>query len=412
MMFPNSPTLNFLKVLFSAAGKGIQMDLTAFIYFASVAIGLVSGLVLIYFGWKYHRVNMMLGLGYLFLCIGMFVGLSLVSGIIQYFPFIYRWGNFFGLLFVPMPFLYTFFSIRNRPWRRYDFLHFLPALFYFVDFSHVLFLSSAQKSALIQSEIGDLNVYAQFNQSRLLPSGLHLVMRTAFFGIYWFAQIYFLTVWRRRLPSVVPAQNRSWLNFMLGFVGIQALMVFPFFFGFFWKRPAASFTLAHATAAIFLYVTSCLLFFFPSVLYGKKEKSDATGKGFTAKKASTVPMTAQENEKMAALAASIEKTLNEQAGYLNHGYSIHQFAHSLQVPAYQVTNCLNQYMKTSFIDLINQKRILYCVQQWKLGIFDHYTLEAIAEKSGFSNRNSFATAFKKVTGSSPSAYRSSLEAGK
>lgn len=65
---------------------------------------------------------------------------------------------------------------------------------------------------------------------------------------------------------------------------------------------------------------------------------------------------------------------------------------------------INQVYKQHFNDLINSQRINYACESIKAGSDRILTLQAIAEECGFSNRNSFTTAFKKHAGQTPSEY--------
>jgi AraC-like DNA-binding protein len=62
-----------------------------------------------------------------------------------------------------------------------------------------------------------------------------------------------------------------------------------------------------------------------------------------------------------------------------------------------------------FIDLINQKRIQYCIQKLDSGDWKNFKVEAIAHECGFNNRNSFTNAFKKFKGVSPSEYKGGID---
>lgn len=59
-----------------------------------------------------------------------------------------------------------------------------------------------------------------------------------------------------------------------------------------------------------------------------------------------------------------------------------------------------------FFDFINSYRVLFAKDL--LSDQDHtarYTLDSTAAMSGFNNRSSFFTAFKKLTNTTPSAYK-------
>ena len=91
--------------------------------------------------------------------------------------------------------------------------------------------------------------------------------------------------------------------------------------------------------------------------------------------------------------------------FLNIRYSIHDFADDTGLPAYQISNYLNQYLQMTFVDFVNKKRIQYCVEQYENGRFLAFSIDAVARECGFNNRNSFTKAFQKFRGNSPSEFR-------
>ena len=70
-----------------------------------------------------------------------------------------------------------------------------------------------------------------------------------------------------------------------------------------------------------------------------------------------------------------------------------------------LSKALNNYFKKSFTTLINEYRIREAKSIFKQDESKKYTIEAIAEQSGFNNKVSFTAAFKKYTGLTPGFYR-------
>ena len=70
-----------------------------------------------------------------------------------------------------------------------------------------------------------------------------------------------------------------------------------------------------------------------------------------------------------------------------------------------VSKAINKHTQLNFNAFINNFRIEYSKELLTSGKFDHYTLEAIADESGFSNKVSFNQAFKTQMRMSPSEFR-------
>jgi AraC-like DNA-binding protein len=385
----------------------INFDFITFVHLAAVVVGIVSSAVILYFGFRTNPVNQPLGFGQLSISLGIFVSFSLVSQLIVHWPFLYRLGNVFVLIFIPMPFLYTVFYTQKRLWRWYDLLHLIPLLIYLVDYWDTLSLSSAQKTELILQEINDLDLLGKFSQGRFIGPGFHTEFRTVLFSAYWVAQVVILVRWVKS-QSLLTSENKVWKNWMILFLGCQFFLWFPFYLTIFWLDKLTTYHIVNSFSVGWVMLSSLSLFFFPSLLYGKPFEGDNRITKFT--KALKKPQISEIDEKkLEDIIQEMESKMEVEKLFLNAKYSIHDFSKDINLPAYQISKSLNAFKGLSFIDFINQKRVLFCVKKFKEGKWSNYTVEAIAAECGFSNRNSFTNAFKKFLGSSPSEYRENIK---
>lgn len=93
-----------------------------------------------------------------------------------------------------------------------------------------------------------------------------------------------------------------------------------------------------------------------------------------------------------------------QQPFLKRGYNLKQLSDETSIPLHQLSAFINQYYHRNFNDFINEYRVQYCQAKIRNEEWRSKTLEAIAEESGFNNRNTFTSAFKKVTGYNPSDF--------
>ena len=117
------------------------------------------------------------------------------------------------------------------------------------------------------------------------------------------------------------------------------------------------------------------------------------------------------DEKMSHIDSVVRQFLTEKKPFLKHGYSLRHLSEDIQLPLHHLSAFINRYYRMNFNDFINEYRVYYCKikimnEEWKLK-----KLEAIAEESGFNNRNTFTSAFKKVTGLNPSEYLKGIKEG-
>ena len=91
--------------------------------------------------------------------------------------------------------------------------------------------------------------------------------------------------------------------------------------------------------------------------------------------------------------------------YLNKSLKLSDLAAELSYNERQVSRSINRFSNGNFNKFINSFRIEHSKELLTGGKFDHYTIEAIAEDCGFSNKVSFYNAFKSETGMSPTQFR-------
>ena len=100
----------------------------------------------------------------------------------------------------------------------------------------------------------------------------------------------------------------------------------------------------------------------------------------------------------------LEDLMKQKKPFLKPGYNIKDLATDMQMPSYQVSYFLNRSLQVNFNDYLNHYRIKYCEDLIKNNTETKLSLQGLAVKCGFHNRNTFTTAFKKVTGKTPSEY--------
>ena len=379
----------------------ITFDFIALIDLAAAILGILSAIVIFYFGVRSSPSIQPLAIGQFSIALASFVAFALVSGLIVYWPFLYRLGHPLILIFIPMPYLHMAFHTKNRSWKWYDLIHAIPLLIFFLDFGHVLMLSNAEKLKIIQQEINDLNVLGEFRQSRFFGPRFHQEARAALFSAYWAAQVILLVKWQRRQTQMMP-QNKVWKTWMMVFLSCQFFMWAPFYLHLFGIKVMTSFHIVNSFSIVWLLVSSLSLFFFPTLLYGNAPAFGNTKKTFARKNS---PPAEGEEKKWDELMKLIEDRMELNRFFLKPGLSITDFSKDIQVPVYQISKSLNACTALGFVDFFNKRRIQYCKDMLDKGEWSNLTLEAIALECGFTNRNSFTKAFQKFEGTTPSAYR-------
>jgi len=110
------------------------------------------------------------------------------------------------------------------------------------------------------------------------------------------------------------------------------------------------------------------------------------------------------NEKKVMIIRRLSEIMEQQKPYLDEAYNLKALAGELKLHQYQLSAFLNHELGMNFNDYVNRHRVRYCEELIRKGDADKLNLKGLASKSGFHNRNTFTTAFKKFTGHTPSAY--------
>lgn len=390
----------------------IHFDLVTFTNLAALVLGLTSGLVILYQGIKSNPTNLPLAFGQITLSLAIWVNFLIVSKLLVHWPFMFRTGSLLALCYVPLPFLYVSFYVQKRTWRWYDFLHFIPALVFLVDFWPIFILSNQEKLALIQKDLNVPNQYALLRESRFFPPGFHQTFRTILVSLYWLAQCLIFYKWIKR-QSKMSYEDRIWKNWMIVYLFFQAGLWIPFYLTFVLIDKSLTYHMIYNVSAVWMVVSSFLLLLYPSLLYGYQpiKSNQKTNKTKPPKPAAVESATANDPEiqKMEEVKKAVDHSLDNEALFLKPGLTITEFSKDIGLPVYQISRCIIYYSGMGFTDFINQKRIEYCVQKLESGEWKHFKVEAIAQECGFNNRNSFTNAFKKFKGISPSEYKATLD---
>jgi AraC-like DNA-binding protein len=116
-------------------------------------------------------------------------------------------------------------------------------------------------------------------------------------------------------------------------------------------------------------------------------------------------------ERMCQIDERVTKHLEEKKPYLQRSYSLKMLSDETHISVHHLSAFVNQYYKINFNDFINEYRVMICVDKLLSMEWKSKKLEAIAEESGFNNRNTFTVAFRKVTGINPSQFLKNVKLG-
>lgn len=373
-------------------------------------------------------------------CYYCIVAAVIENGAIVSFPHLFRTGSIAAFISTPLIYLIIIKSLKNKPWEIIDYLHFIPALVYVLDFSRFFILPIESKMQIIQllTKQGNGAIWG-FKESWISHSAFWPITKVIHPLVYSVAC--FITLFRiatKNSSSFVNDNKKLiillfWLALSLFIVTIPLGLSFAGIIGSNgWK-----------TTSIILFsstLTTCLfLLFNPELLYGLKgiwittqdndladQKHSVLVNNLSVDITENSSLQIEKNndncEPEIANTKRLEKYLssrqvenmdlvvshylNETQPYLQQGFSLPQLAKETNFQVQQVSAFLNQYKKENFNDYINKFRINHLLNLFEQNpsIIDQFTLEYLGKKIGFGSRSAFINAFKKCTGQTPSAY--------
>lgn len=334
--------------------------------------------------------------------------LLVITGWLRYMPGIYRVGSPLYYLIPACSYLYArSILLEEARFRKYDWLHFLPAIINLVDLLPFYFSDSETKRVIVNSIVNNFNDSYQ-KGSGLIPAFWHFQFRWMLGVIYLVFQwlILYRVVIRGKLKGY--KQVIDWLFIFTIFssviyVGLGTMSIIAWVnLGTRLNPLSSARSIPTLLQVMGFTCLSVYLFFKPEVLYGIPRLSEAPP---VKEKLPETDREAPFNpELMNLYVEQLEIYISEEEPFKQHGFTVTELAQALKMPLHHLSYVLNHYYKQRFTDFINNYRVNYIKKQLESDGWRSYTLEALAKESGFSSRSTFSVAFKKFTGLSPSQY--------
>ena len=96
--------------------------------------------------------------------------------------------------------------------------------------------------------------------------------------------------------------------------------------------------------------------------------------------------------------------MKEEKSFLQPDFSLPDLAQKLNVSVHALSQAINEGLGKSFFEMV----AVYRIEEAKRFLKEqpNIKIEEIAEQVGYNSKSSFNTAFKKITGKTPSEFRS------
>lgn len=331
------------------------------------------------------------------------IAMKVISKIwlMQNWSILYEVSHYLPLLYGPLIFLFARQSLLNKKFRPADFLHFLPFILLVAGLVMVVVFSA-------------YNPYSGFFYRRDTGMALQLISLIAYHGL----AIQCWNDYRKSLKAYFSDTQRlqmSWIRqFIFASFIVCSVIAIAVYLIYIHHPQSLPYRQLFAVLAVFIYWISYTALTKPSVF--------SVIRGFGNEQAELLflpKMTVHRPEKKysnsglseedkANILSALQKTMTEQKPYLNPDLTINDLAAMIKCNRHHLSQVMNESLQQSFYDYINQYRVDEARQMLADPLKEEFKIASIAYDAGFNSLSTFNDVFKKITGTTPSAYKKQL----
>lgn len=297
----------------------------------------------------------------------------------------------------PLIYLYTITAIyRSEKLTAKQYLHFLPALFYLIYFL-LFFLQTIdyKYNAYIDAyypELPRLDAPARWHQDPLLiKKNISALEYTQIF-IYLTLSVKVYREWlREAVRSKAHKETRRRVKVML--TGLAFGAGTTFLIQLFFERDLGEYLIA-CVIMVMIYTFSFYVIRYSLFLRDKEEPNT------TKYEKSTFP-----SERVDVALLNLREVMEVEKPYLSPTFSLPILAEKTRLSTHLLSQLLNGHLNQTFYEFTAEYRVKEAQLILRSVEGAQKSIEQVAEEVGYFSKSSFNTAFKKITGLTPSQYR-------
>lgn len=315
------------------------------------------------------------------------------------FPYLIGVGNSALFLLGPFAYFYVRACIQKGFHLRWiDGLHFIPFLLGFLSDIPTFLLSGEERIALYIAFITQGNI-RDFN----LGSDWLLIIKSLHGVVYFFISTQFILQYRKHLNNETSSIDSTFHRWMLFFifllafpVGFLLVYIHVDYHRIFIPLQLLSFFLLLLATYVAALIKPELFHTFPHQMV-----MPASSEEQKQKYESSNLQDLQKEQYLEKLQTYVKR----EKPFLAPELTLAQLSEQAKIPTYHLSQVVNEKLNCNFLDYINTYRVKAAQDKLIDPKLSHYTILSIAYEAGFNSKSTFYTAFKKVTGMTPSQYR-------
>ena len=334
--------------------------------------------------------------------------------------------NFTFIVYLIGPMLYWYVRsilTDNARLRKWDLLHFLPMLVFFVAAIPYMLTSYSTKVGVATKIVEDSMNLGFYNGTYIIfPVIVTYLSRPVLILGYtlWSTGLFVRYLFQKSKSSVLSRQHfmSKWLSVLLILLFIWIFSHFMIFMEFFTRSDINIFytlnvlQVVSGTGLIGLLISP---FFFPGILYGLPRVpqailiSEPEGTDIDSSPEKAIKHSLSfESDYLHSIGSKADLCMKELHPYLQPNFNLFKLSVLIDIPVHHLAYYFREEKKQSFNDFRNDWRINNAKKLIREGKASELTMEAIGLLSGFSSRNTFLAAFKKAEGIAPAVYAAQI----
>ncbi|MBC8756222.1 helix-turn-helix transcriptional regulator [Kordia sp. YSTF-M3] len=290
------------------------------------------------------------------------------------------------VLYGPLLYLYIRRVLYQKKMLLRDSLHAIPLLLIFIKYGDFFILSATEKlqkaiKIMASEDITPCKIYKDY-----------IIIIVMLLMCFYVGLIY--KQYHTYKKETSSAQIRLWIMYLLGSYTAY-LLIFSLYYlleSFQLMSLAGDYIIGYCIVVI-IGIVSYFSFMQPDIFSGKK----------------IIPyIKYQKNGMLTSFALEMKQQLEDlmeiEKVYLDHTLTLDKLADLLNLSKHHTSQIINEYFQSNFFEFVSNYRIKEAITLM-LDTSNTMNINEIIDATGFNNRSSFYTAFKKKTGMSPTSYQ-------
>ena len=324
-------------------------------------------------------------------------------GYIAYVPYLYKIPAPLTFLIGPAAYLYLRATLYSeKRFHKTDWIHFVPFVFFAVNYIPFYFMPLAEKSDLVGRVIQDMSL-VYMHQDGLLPEWVNIAVRSVLSIVYIIAQWRLIQTFYKAHPLEgghflkIKKWVRSFFNAQMGY-WLALLVIYTvnglanYFGAEFVPEFVPSSTLL--IMSIFFFVLSGYLLMSPHIMLGlnmnlslpnqsKKEGANSYDQVFF---------------------DIINEVVQGKNLFLDPNLNLAKVATETKVSQRNIAIAVSDHGFSNFNEYINEYRVRLSIEKLTSKEMENYSIESIAQSCGFNSKATFYRSFKKLLGCTPTEF--------